>query len=240
MRYGIISDIHSNWEALEGVLAECRKLKVGTLLCCGDIVGYGADPKKCLEVIRKLNVTTVAGNHDWAVSGRLDSSYFTDDGKAAVMWTRGCIGLEDIMYLNGLPLELKNKDCILVHSSLKNPVHFTYVTNIAKAAEAFSVMEDRVCFIGHTHVPVIFVRHGENIYQNDGKIEIDAACQYIVNVGSVGQPRDGNPMASFCIYDTALQTIELKRVLYDVKTAQRKILEAGLPPFLSLRLARGE
>ena len=240
MRYGVVSDIHSNWEALEAVLAECRKLRVGALLCCGDVVGYGADPKKCLDALRKLNVPVVAGNHDWAVSGRLDSSYFTQDGKAAVVWTRTRLGLEDITYLNALPLQLKNKDCILVHSSLKDPVHFTYLTDPAKAADAFAVMEDHVCFVGHTHVPVIFTKCGANIYKNDGAIEINPECKYIVNAGSVGQPRDGNPLASFCVYDTAVKTIEIRRVLYDVRTAQQKILEAGLPQALSVRLAAGQ
>ena len=241
MRYGIVSDIHGNLEALEAVLGECRKLKVEALLCGGDIVGYGANPRECLEAVRKCKAVTVAGNHDWAVSGKLDFSHFTPDGRAAVTWTRTRIAFEDIPYVNNLPLCLKNKDCVLVHASLKDPQQFTYLTSIPKAVDTFALMDAPVCFVGHTHVPKVFILRGENIIESDAlDFEVDPQYKYIVNAGSVGQPRDGNPLASFCVYDTTLRVIENHRVLYDVKRAQHKILEAGLPQTLALRLARGQ
>ena len=241
MRYAILSDIHGNLEALQAVLETCRTFKVSALLCCGDIVGYGANPKEVLSIIRQFKVMTVAGNHDWAVGGRLDFSHFTDDGRAAVEWTRTQISMEDIAYLNSLELVVKNKDCILVHASLYHSQEFRYMTNISKATESFILMDVLVCFIGHTHVPAVFVEAGGKLYNLDNSaIELQPGYKYMVNAGSVGQPRDGNPMASFCIYDTQLQTIELRRVPYNIQEAQRKILEAGLPKNLALRLALGK
>ncbi|MBF0571571.1 MAG: metallophosphoesterase family protein [Candidatus Omnitrophica bacterium] len=241
MRYGVVSDIHGNLEALKAVLGECRKLNVDSLLCCGDIAGYGADPKECLGLVRKLKAVAVAGNHDWAVSGKLDFSYFTPDGQAAVVWTRSHLAIEDIFYLNNLPLSLKNKDCTLVHGTLLNPQQFVYLTNETQAADTFALMDTQVCFVGHTHVPKVFIEREGNICQSDIlDIELNAKYKYIVNLGSVGQPRDGNPLAGFCIYDTALRMIENHRVLYDINKAQQKILDTNLPETLALRLTRGE
>jgi len=241
MRYAVISDIHGNLEGLQAVLRECSLAKVQAILCTGDIVGYGANPKECLAIIRQFKIITVAGNHDWAVGGRLDFSHFTDDGRAAVEWTRGNISMEDIAYLNGLELVVKNKDCILVHASLDHPKEFRYMTNVSKVTESFTLMDVPVCFIGHTHVQGVFVQaDGKFYYLDNSTIEIQPRYKYIVNSGSVGQPRDGNPMAGFCIYDTQLQTIELRRVPYNIHEAQKKILEAGLPQNLAFRLSLGK
>src|SRR5271154_5272519 len=128
MRYGVISDIHSNLEALQTVLRECSLARVAALLCVGDIVGYGANPKECLSIVRQFKIIAVAGNHDWAVGGKLDFSHFTDDGRAAIEWTRTQVSMEDIAYFNGLELSVKNKDCILVHASLYHPQEFRYMT----------------------------------------------------------------------------------------------------------------
>lgn len=241
MRYAIISDIHGNLQALTAVLLEIRKLNVERLLCTGDIIGYGANPKECLDTLRKLRTIMVAGNHDWAVSGRLDAAHFTDDGKAAVLWTRTQISLEDITFLNGLQSGLQNKDCLLVHGSLVSPENFIYMHGINQAIEAFPLLDRPVCFTGHTHVPRIFVEHKGQVFQNDQpEIEIKPDCKCFVNVGSVGQPRDGNPMASFCIYDADTRMIELKRVPYDIAGAQKSIMEAGLPSMLAQRLSTGD
>ncbi len=241
MRYAIISDIHGNLEGLRAVLRECSLAQVQALLCAGDIVGYGANPKECLAIIRQFKAMAVAGNHDWAVGGRLDFSHFTDDGRAAVEWTRSQISMEDIAYLNALELSVKNKDLILVHASLYQPQEFRYMTDVSKAMESFALMDVPVCFIGHTHVPGVFVQaDGKSYYLDNSTVEIQPRYKYIVNAGSVGQPRDGNPMAGFCIYDTGLQTIELRRVPYNIHEAQRKILEAGLPRNLAFRLAVGK
>jgi diadenosine tetraphosphatase ApaH/serine/threonine PP2A family protein phosphatase len=240
MRYGIISDIHGNLEALTAVLTECRRINVGSILCAGDIVGYGADPRACLKIIRDLKAPTVAGNHDWAVAGKLDFSYFTSDGRAAVIWSQGQLTLEDMTYLNGLPLLLKNQDCILVHGTPNQPEEFTYLTDSAQAAEGFLAVDAGVCFVGHTHVPSVFIQRDDGVMLSDRlDFDVDMQYKYIVNLGSVGQPRDGNPMASFCVYDSAVGAVENHRVIYDIKTAQEKILRAGLPETLAMRLERG-
>jgi len=241
MRYAILSDIHSNLEALEAVIEACRQQKIKKFFCVGDTVGYGANPKECLDFLQKYKVVSVAGNHDWAVGGRLDASYFTEDGKAAVAWTRTSIPFEYFNYLNTLKTVFKNNNFILAHASLNNPEHFDYLNDISKAPDTFHLMDRPVCFIGHTHVPQIFVQKENNIlYSLMSEIEIDSGCKYIVNTGSVGQPRDGNPMASYGIYDTDIGIVELKRVEYNIATAQEKILEAGLPDFLARRLTVGK
>lgn len=137
MRYAVISDIHGNLEALQAVLRECSLAGVQALLCAGDIVGYGANPKECLNIIRQFKVISVAGNHDWAVGGKLDFSHFTDNGRAAVEWTRAQISMENIAFLNALELVVKNKDFILVHASLYHPQEFRYLTGISKTLESF-------------------------------------------------------------------------------------------------------
>ena len=241
MRYGIVSDIHGNLEALQAVLRECQRLAVQIVVSAGDIVGYGANPKECLELLRRLKIVSVAGNHDWAVGGRLDFSHFTDDGKAAVEWTRAQISMDDIAYLNALELSLQNKDFVLAHASLHEPQQFMYMTGVSKVIPSFALMDVPVCFIGHTHVPGIFLQvEGQAYYQESSNIDINPQHKYVINPGSVGQPRDGNPMASFCVYDSQLQTIELRRVPYDIQEVQGKILEAGLPQNLARRLALGQ
>ncbi len=241
MRYAILSDIHGNLEALEAVIADCKCQKVDTVLCAGDIIGYGTNPKECIEILQKYKVVCVAGNNDWAVSGRLDATHFTPDEKAAIMWTRDNLPFEYYNYLNALELILKNKDFILAHSTLHNPKDFHYMDDISKAPDTFYLMDNPVCFVGHTHVPKIFIQQGSNIFYSNGlDIEVNPTYKYVVNAGSVGQPRDGNPMASYCIYDTKMKMIENKRVRYDVAAAQQKILAAGLPEFLAQRLAVGE
>ncbi|VAX36320.1 hypothetical protein MNBD_UNCLBAC01-10 [hydrothermal vent metagenome] len=241
MRYAILSDIHGNLEALGAVADECHQQHVGKILCAGDTVGYGANPKECLDFLQKFKVPSVAGNHDWAVGGRLDASYFTDNGKAAIAWIRSNIPFEYFNYLNGLTTVYKNEDVIVTHASLNTPEYFDYLNNITKAPNTFTLMDRPVCFIGHTHVPQIFIQQGENIvYSHTAEVEVIPECKYIVNVGSVGQPRDKNSMASYCIYDTDSGLIQLRRVSYDIVTAQQKILAAGLPKALATRLSLGK
>jgi diadenosine tetraphosphatase ApaH/serine/threonine PP2A family protein phosphatase len=241
MRYAILSDIHSNLEALNAVVKECQKLKVESYLCGGDIVGYGANPKECIKFFRDNKIPSVAGNHDWAICGRLDASHFTNDGKAAVEWSRPQMSLNDVTYLNELPLSLQNNDFHLVHSSLKEPEQFHYLFDISDALETFSLMDKNICFIGHTHIPTIFLQHQERIFHDSNtEVEIKDDCKYIVNVGSVGQPRDQDPLASFAVYDTNLQMIEIHRVPYAISLAQQKIIQAGLPTSLAERLSKGQ
>ncbi|MBL8013667.1 MAG: metallophosphoesterase, partial [Candidatus Omnitrophica bacterium] len=181
MRYAILSDIHGNWEALQAVIAECERMRIEMFLCAGDVVGYGANPRECIRLLGQIKASVVAGNHDWAVSGRLDASYFTEDGKAAVEWTRSQISFETIQALNHLPLIYKNKDLIVVHATLSFPEKFIYLDDYPKAEATFELMDRPVCFVGHTHVPQIYVQHNERMYLlSQQEVEINDSSKYIV------------------------------------------------------------
>lgn len=240
MKYGIISDIHSNLEAMRAVLQALQKSGVDALLCLGDIVGYNADAKKCLDIVRGLNPVCVVGNHDLAVAGKLDPSHFTENGRQGVVFSRNQLEFSDIEYIKQLPLKYHHRDFELVHGSLNQPERFIYLNDITKSQDTFYLMKSKVCFVGHTHKPQIYVNQGKTAaIAATLNLSLETDARYIVNTGSVGQPRDGDPRASFCVYDTDEETIEIKRVEYDVKAAQQKILQAGLPEKLALRLAVG-
>jgi len=240
MRYGILSDIHGNLEALQAVVDRCKKEGVEGFLCLGDIVGYGANPRECLDMIRQLKAVSVAGNHDWAVSGRLDPVYFNWTAKAAVVWTKKQISSDDIAFLKSLEPVFKNGEVILTHGTLNEPERFHYMAYMLQAEETFRLMDRSVCFIGHTHAPQIIIEQDETSRRSDTlKVTIDPESKYIINAGSVGQPRDGNAMAAYCMYDTDTRLVEVKRAPYDIKTAQEKILKAGLPASLAQRLSVG-
>jgi len=240
MRYGILSDIHGNLEALQAVLTACQKNMIEQFLHAGDIVGYGANPKECLEIVRKLGIPTVAGNHDWAVSGQLDPMFFNPMAKEAVYWTQKQLSAEEIDFLSHLELVYRNDDLILTHGTLSEPQRFHYMKYFSQADETFDLMDRDLCFIGHTHSPQIIMKQsGKSLPSETLNIQIKEGCQYIINAGSVGQPRDGEPMAAYCLYDTELRSIEIKRVVYDIKLAQKKILDAGLPASLAYRLSVG-
>jgi len=241
MRYGIFSDVHSNLEAMEAVLQAFRKEKVDRYFCVGDIVGYGANPHECIEIVKDLKAPCVAGNHDWAVVDRVDTRYFNPIAKMAVSWTKDSISPDDKAYLENLRLVDKTDDFIIVHGTLQEALYFHYLTEEGQAKAMFGLMDRDVCFVGHTHVPGVFVQKKQQVaYMLYSKITLDGHAKYIVNVGSVGQPRDGNPMACYCVYDTEEKTVAIKRVNYNVEEAQRKIIDVGLPPFLASRLAAGK
>ncbi len=240
MRYGILSDIHGNFEALKTVLDLYKEEGVENIFCLGDIVGYGANPKECLDIIRELKAICIAGNHDWAVSGKLDPVYFNPVAKEAVSWTQNQLSLRDIDFLNNLGLIFKNDHLILAHGTLNEPEMFRYMIHMSDATETFYLMDRPICFVGHTHAPnIIIQKEDETQCIETLKVNIDPQWKYIVNVGSVGQPRDRNPMAACSIYDTDTHVVEVKRVSYDIPTAQEKILKVGLPASLAERLAVG-
>ncbi len=241
MRYGIFSDVHGNLEAFQAVREAYKKENIDTYLCAGDTVGYGANPGECLRLIRELKAQSVAGNHDWAVAGKCDFSYFNRAAREAVFWTQHQLSSEDRDSLSNLDLVYSNDDLILVHGTLYEPACFHYLVEREQADRIFHLMDRNICFIGHTHVPLVLAQEGGEMNVRQGsKIELNSSAQYIVNVGAVGQPRDGNPLAAYGIYDTDARTFEIHRTAYDIETAQRKILEAGLPEFLAYRLARGQ
>jgi diadenosine tetraphosphatase ApaH/serine/threonine PP2A family protein phosphatase len=240
VRYAIISDVHSNLEALEAVLAALQGERIDAYLSTGDIVGYGADPAPCVERVRALEPHIVAGNHDWAVAGRLSLDFFNAYAREAIEWTRARLDAADLEWLRGLPLVKKVGDLTLVHATLHSPENFDYLLTAYDAHLSLEVLETLVCFVGHSHVPVTFAQNGSVTYSFASEIELAGTHRAIVNAGSVGQPRDGNPHASFGIFDTEANQVQVRRVPYDVAGATRKILAAGLPPVLAERLWVGK
>lgn len=241
MRYGIFSDVHSNLEALDTILDAYQKEAIDTYLCVGDIVGYAANPKECIEKVKKSAMITVAGNHDWAAVNLFSVDYFNPVACEAIFWTRRNLDDPDRYFLESLKLVYKNEDLTLVHGTLDNPRDFNYMTDGYIAWETFRLLETNICFVGHSHVAGIFIKDKDDriTYREDNSVDIEKEKKYIINVGSVGQPRDGNPQACYCIYDTDKKEIQIKRISYDVQTSRKKIIDAGLPRFLGDRLIIG-
>ena len=241
MRYGIFSDIHGNLLALEAVTSAFEEEKIDKLLCVGDFVGYGANPHECIKKIQDMGAIGIAGNHDWAVVGKTDLQYFNPMAREAILWTKNHLLPEDIDFLNRLELVLTCEDFMMVHGTLFEPHYFHYLFEENQARTAFSMMTKDILFVGHTHMAGIFIQGQRGVhYVTSESVTMKNDCKYIVNVGSVGQPRDGNPSASYCVFDVTTKTIVLKRIPYDIEEAQKRILQAGLPPFLALRLALGQ
>ena len=242
MKYGIIADIHGNLEALQSVLTVLKDSGVDEYICAGDIVGYGADPKACIRSVREVCQSIVAGNHEHAVVGLLDTNYFNPNADEAVNWTREQLDEEQQAFLKSLELTAKREDFFVVHATPFSPEKWSYITSTFDAYTNFRSFEERICFVGHSHVPVVYsieIDSPRCHYSFDTEIPIVGERRYIINVGSVGQPRDGNPFASFAVYETSVPKVEIVRVKYDVGTAQKKIIDAGLPKGLAARLKTG-
>jgi predicted phosphodiesterase len=240
MRYGILGDIHANLEAL-GTVVECmRKDGVEQWISVGDVVGYGADPNACIKFVQDLGATVVAGNHDFAVCNRLNVDFFNAYAREAVLWTRKQLSTEEMGFLEGLELTaVLGEEVSVVHGSLNFPEMFDYIQTSYDAHLSLQALTTPVCFLGHSHVPVTFIQGQTVSYTLDSKITIKEGERALVNVGSVGQPRDEDPRAAYAVYDTEERTVEIKRVEYDVDGAGEKILAAGLPDILAERIKYG-
>ena len=244
-RYAIISDIHSNIEALDAVIEDARQQGVTDFVCLGDVVGYNAAPRECIQRIRELGCKVVKGNHDHYCSDPLvDLDDFQPNAASVIEWTRRNISEEDMQWLHNLPLSAVIMGFTIVHSTLDSPEHFRYAFDKQDAEDSFNYQRTRVCFHGHTHVPCIFKRstsHGiVKLGAADGLLE---QGNYFIKVGSVGQPRDGIPQACYLIFTTeglAKLSIEFRRVDYDVESAVQRIKDAGLPERLINRLYTGQ
>lgn len=224
------------------MLEAYQKERIDKYLCIGDVVGYGADPQACIEKVNSLgDMITLAGNHDWAAVDLFSTDDFNPVAQEAVFWTREHLEERGKIFLQSLKLIYDIENFVLVHSSLENPQDFNYLVNIYDCAATFRLLQSSICFIGHTHVPVVFIqdKQGNFRYQDVTAIKIEPENKYIINVGSIGQPRDSIPHSAYCIFDTESQEVQIKRVKYDVFKARRKIIEAGLPQFLADRLLTG-
>jgi diadenosine tetraphosphatase ApaH/serine/threonine PP2A family protein phosphatase len=232
MRTAIISDIHGNLEALDAVLASIGSERVDRIICLGDIVGYGADPGPCIERVRASSTITVLGNHDAAAVDLSMAERFSSHAASAIVWTRSHMTGEHLQYLRGLPLVHTEPDRIYVHASPQEPSMWNYIFDPIDAREALTAFERGACFIGHTHTPALFRDR-----KATGPLRREERA--IINVGSVGQPRDGLPESSYGIFDDDTWTYRNIRVPYDIETAAKKIRESGLPARLADRLFVG-
>jgi predicted phosphodiesterase len=239
MRFAIFGDIHANLEALEAVLRDAEAQQCTNYVCLGDVVGYNASPAECVEVVRKLGCPVVKGNHDEQASEDHDTLEFTPLAEEAIQWTRAHLNSVQKQWLRDLRMVRQVRDFTVVHATLDTPGQWTYVFNQLEAAASFSYQHTQLCFFGHTHSPRLYVRAGSVQSLPLDKVLIDSNTKYFINVGSVGQPRDGDWRASYAVYDVPRQTIELRRVPYRIHEAQKKIRAAGLPERLAERLQQG-
>ncbi|KUK56379.1 MAG: Metallophosphoesterase [Atribacteria bacterium 34_128] len=243
MKIGIISDIHSNSEAINCLLKTIEK--IDEFICLGDIVGYGADPNYCIEKIKELNCRCIGGNHDFGVIGKLNINYFNYAARVAMLWTSRQLKKENLNFLIGLnkKIQLKN-NVFAVHGSPQEPI-LEYILDKNTASLIFSKFNFKICFVGHSHLAGCFSFNENNnqidymSFSNGGYIEISKNKRYIINCGSVGQPRDGNPKASYGIYDLKYGIVNIYRVSYPIHLTQDKIIKAGLPKSSADRLTYG-
>ncbi|MFC1498105.1 metallophosphoesterase family protein [Verrucomicrobiota bacterium] len=238
-KYAVLGDIHSNLEALETVLKDAEEQGVNSYVCVGDIVGYNANPAECLEKIRELDCVTVRGNHDHYCSHDESLDDFHPLAANVVDWTRRQLDANQLEYLKNLKMVCMAGGFTIVHSTLDMPEKWGYVFDILEAGSNFNYQTTSVCFHGHTHVPVVYEKQKRVTQDNYRKLKVTLGRKYFINVGSVGQPRDGNPDASYVIYDQQKGEIELRRLPYDVNAAKEKIRKAGLPERLADRLELG-
>ena len=246
MKYAIISDLHANLEALQAVLGDALA-KVDAVVCLGDIIGYNANPRECLRLVRETCALVIAGNHDQAACGVRAYGDFNDWAREAMDWTRDQLSAADVEYLSGLPGTAPfGGGWVAAHGSPRHTDEYLFDGRGFTAA--FGSLrrlqpEARGCFVGHTHLPVIWACDDRGrvtrVEDRSRIVALDPTCHYIVNPGSVGQPRNGNPLAAYAILDEAAFAVELRSVPYDVAAAQEKIYDAMLPPLLAERLAIG-
>jgi len=240
LRYAIVSDIHSNIEALDAALALTRA--DDDLLCLGDIVGYGPNPNECVERIRARAAATVLGNHDVAAIDNFGLQYFNPAAREAMKWTQRVLAAANVEWLNGLGYEFRLPELLLVHGAPVN--YFEYILDKAGAARAFAATDAPLVFVGHTHVAELYALAPDGTIehrhlQHGGEVTLESDTRYIVNVGSVGQPRDLNPRASLGFYDDVTRTVRIERFDYPIAAVQDKIVAAHLPSALARRLVIG-
>jgi len=236
------SDVHGNLEALEAVLADASKRGYDAAVCLGDTVGYSADPEECVRIVSKLpRCSAVLGNHDAALLDARLRTYLNPAAQAGVRYAERALSPESLEYLKSLPLSIESEDgYVATHSSPYRPEEWFYVLEPMEVRDAMRVMTRPVAFIGHTHYAAVHDRSGAMTQLLPGvPIVFHPGEKYIVNAGSVGQPRDGDPRSAYVIYDDEARSAEVFRVGYDVDAAAMKILLAGLPAMLADRIRRG-
>lgn len=232
MRLAIISDIHANLEALDAVFEDIDRVGVDRIACLGDVVGYGANPVECLALVRARSQHCVVGNHDFAVFDKPLRKLFVASAQKSAQWTENQLSEADVAWLKGLPYKLSFDNMLFVHSTPRDPELWDYIFGHLEAQMYSNAFMERLCFVGHSH-------HA-HVHSVTPRVRgYTPTDRFIINPGSVGQPRDGNPKASYGLLDTVAGTYENRRVEYDIEKAGAKILAAGLPPNLASRLREG-
>lgn len=244
MKYIFISDIHANLEAFHEAQKEIEKEKPDKVLCVGDIVGYGPSPGECIDITRQLSKVCVAGNHDYACCDKLDLGYFYEEGRTVLEWTKEVLSDSQKSYLDSLQLMYEEDNFFVVHGTLDYPEKFDYLISEMSARNTFSKMGDKeVTFLGHTHIPFVLMLDKEKgamyIHPIKEDVGLSNRYQYIINVGSVGQPRDRNTNGCLCIYDSDSRVVRFRRFQYNIKTTQKKIKDNKLPLIFAQRLEWG-
>jgi len=247
MRVIVLSDIHANLVALEAVLLHASAGgEIDALWCLGDTVGYGPQPEECIRILREIDTVWVAGNHERAATGAISIEEFNPDAAAAALWTMDRLSARDSMILDALPEVLATDDCTLVHGTLRWPI-WEYLGSQETALGHLQLQGTRLGFVGHTHIPMVAVLDHDRADECEmyrltegAVIRLTAEGKVVANPGSVGQPRDGDPRASYIVYDTDERTITLNRVEYEINATQRLMMDAGLPRWLIERLSAGK
>lgn len=241
MKAAILSDIHSNLEALQIVIRDIKRRRIKSIFCLGDLVGYGANPNECVEITMKEAKIVVAGNHDWAALEKTDISTFNPVAADAIRWTKQNINKTRLNQLNRLKFTATVDNLLLVHATPETPEQWKYVFSLEDFKQQFQFFKSQLCFIGHSHIPGAAFQDA-NGYADlivDNPFPLIESRRYIVNVGSVGQPRDFDPRTTYAIYDGNKHAVEIVRLNYNIPRAQQKILDAGLPEVLAERLLAG-
>jgi predicted phosphodiesterase len=241
VKYGIFSDIHSNLEAWCAVLDDMAGQQVTHPVCLGDIVGYNANPRECLRLVRELHCPVIKGNHDEMVATAHDTRNYNSLAGEGIVFSRKQLLDDDKLWLARLPLSLRLGNFTVVHSSLDEPAKWNYISTELEAESSFIYQNTQLCFCGHTHVAKIFAQQAGSARElpKTARVELQRGARYLVNVGAVGQPRDRDWRASYVVYTPADALIEYRRVPYDLALTRKKILDAGLSEPLAMRLGMG-
>jgi len=244
MRSAIISDIHGNLEALSAVLFDIESMNVDEIVCLGDVIGYGPNPNECINLINKKCPIILLGNHDAAVLDTMSTQNFNINAKIAIEWTSEQLSIESRKFLEELPMSKIDLDKTYVHSTPYEPRMWYYITSIEEAVFNFQFFDTTFCIVGHTHIPVTISLDSDKkiTVSQDGFLDFgkDDDVHYLINVGSIGQPRDRNPKSSYGIIDSEACSFTLHRVEYDIKKCQTKMRKHKLPEFLIARLEEGK
>lgn len=241
MRYGFFSDVHSNLEALKAVVADFQNEKLDRIFFLGDAVGYGPDPNECTSIIDQVAEVKLMGNHDYAALGLIETNLFNEYAQKAMELTKGLLSEKSLKILSGFVMDHRFDESYLVHSTPKEPQEWNYIFDLDDAEENFDFFSKQICLIGHSHFPVMVKKYGDRhcFLHQETSTEIEKDFKYIINIGSVGQPRDGSNQACYLIYDEKERIASLRRLPYDYKKTQEKMKKRGFPQFLIDRLAVG-